>query len=185
VIREQKCAIKVTLVLPSSAGGTTNRSAVIDPRRGRRQGSRDKGPGSSKLHRPLKKCSLRKISRAVLGVRSNLTVPSKKLSTKIGSCSQLHDLGMKISFRLLLALIAMTLSSEVSRFGSAALVEVAPKPPDTKLLELAKHQFNEDIWPAEEKMFRAAAEGEDADFSQGVGDEADPAKAADWKKARS
>ena len=93
-------------------------------------------------------------------------------------------LGMKINFQRLLALIATTLAVEASSFGSAAPVEVAPVPPYAKLLELAKNHFNEDIWPAEEKLFRAAAHGEDADCGQGAGDEADPAKAAGWKTDR-
>jgi hypothetical protein len=91
---------------------------------------------------------------------------------------------MQSNFRNLFVLIATTLAVETSSFGSAAPVVVASPPPDAKLIELAKNRFNGDIWLAEEKLFRAAANGEDADYSHGVGVEADPAKAADWKTER-
>ena len=98
-------------------------------------------------------------------------------------CSQLRDLGMKISFRRLLVLVTATLALSATA-TSMTPVEVASNPPSTKLLELAKSHFNKDIWPAEEKLFRMVADGEEADCSQGAGDEADPAKAADWKTGR-
>ena len=91
---------------------------------------------------------------------------------------------MQRNFRKLFVLIATTLAVETSSFGSAAPVVVASPPPDAKLLELAKSHFNEDIGPSEEKLFRAAANGEDADCGQGAGDEADPAKAAGWETGR-
>jgi hypothetical protein len=91
---------------------------------------------------------------------------------------------MQSNLRNLLVLVATTLAVEISSFGSVAPVEVAPVPPDAKLLELAKNHFSEGISPAEEKLFRAAANGEDADYSQEGGDGADPAKAAGWKTVR-
>jgi hypothetical protein len=103
---------------------------------------------------------------------------SQKLFTKIASCT---SKAMKISFRRLLALITATLAVSATSATPAIPVEIAPNSPDTKLLGLAKNHFREDIWPAEEKLFRAAAEGENADSSQGTGEEADPAKAAAWK----
>ncbi|MBV9998453.1 MAG: hypothetical protein JO015_04980 [Verrucomicrobia bacterium] len=52
------------------------------------------------------------------------------------------------------------------------------------LLELARKHFHEENWPAEEKLFRAAASGGEADGRETATDDVDPAKAASWRSGR-
>jgi hypothetical protein len=63
-------------------------------------------------------------------------------------------------------------------------VEMMTSTAGTKLLQLAKDHFGNDIQPAEEKLFRAAANGEEADCSEALGDEIDPAQVAKWRIGR-
>ena len=52
-----------------------------------------------------------------------------------------------------------------------------------KLLELARGKFGA-LSGAEEKLFRAVANGEKADYSAGTDEDNDPAKAKDWGEER-
>ena len=69
--------------------------------------------------------------------------------------------------RWILPVITAVFATMAESSVAAISVEGTPTPAEAQLLDLAKERFGNDIWPSEGILFRAAANGEEADCSRG------------------